>query len=294
MAQWTVAADEVTHMIRRFKCSQPDGSAIDGFNGVDAMTGTAIQTFHQQLLGVGLPFRVNVNGAALVTSNRDDLGDKWGFRIPPVSVNPLQHHGMNTWADFVQLVRTQLTLLAEELRGMASGVSWLGILTMEVTYVPQDNLAAFQPHLQAVGGGAKHALPPDLVTKHCALNILNDDNQCFRCCLISWKLEIYNEAHADRWGNYLTNLPRNGKKPKGWKPQYRECGLDLSMLPWDRGTTIEHLALVELANPGLGIYVYVWHEAVVDKLSQHFQVIVRIPPDPLKVKEALFLTAGLT
>ena len=84
-----------------------------------------------------------------------------GFNLPPITVNPHLHQGMNTWGSFLNVIRSQLTLYAEELHGMPSGVSWVGIQSIELTYVPQDNLAAFQPHLQALGGGAKmkHELP---------------------------------------------------------------------------------------------------------------------------------------
>ena len=113
MAQWDVVTPlNVTLLLRQYSCSQGDGSAFDGFQGIDAMSGTAVQAFHQQLLGTGLPFRVNVKGTALVDSGREDLAGKFGFRIPPVSVNPHLAHGTNTWADSLHLIRTQITLLA--------------------------------------------------------------------------------------------------------------------------------------------------------------------------------------
>ena len=84
-------------------------------------------------------------------------------------------------------------------------------------------------------------------------------------------------------------MPKNGKKPKGWKPQYIDCSLNLTSLPTNRGSKIEDLEQLELLNPGLGIYVYFWHKATVDDISQNFQVLARAPPDPLKVKEEVFL-----
>jgi len=294
MAHWTaVEVIRADHLLRQFKCSEPDGSTRAGLQGIDALMGTAVQAFHQQLLQIGLPFRINVRGLAEVNSNRDgeaELDNTFGFLLPPVSVNPLQMHGMNTWADFLHLLRQQMTTYGEELHDMPSGVTLIGIKKLQLTYVPQDNLAAFQPHLQAMGGGASTPLPPDLVAKKCVLNILNEDDQCLRCCLISWKLEIYKEPdNAKRWGKYLTNLPKGGRKPKGWKPEYLDCGLNLSSLPMSRGSNIEDILQVEMLNPGLGIYVYFWHTATVGDMSQNFQVLARAPPDPLKVQEEVYL-----
>ena len=283
--QWTsIVPLAVDHLLRRFRCSQLDGSYKVAYEGVNALNGTVIQTFHQQLLQIGLPFRINVSAVLEVVSVRDNLNERYGCRLPPVSVNPLLQHGMASWADFLHLLRSQLTILAEELHGTPSAIVFQGIAKLELTYVPQDNLAAFQPHLHAMGGGAPHELPPDLVAKTCVLNILNEDDQCLRCSLLSWKLEIYKEdaTHARRCGKYLTNIPKNGTKPKGWKPEYLDCSLNLMTLPLNRASTFDDLTHLEFANPGLGIYT-------VNNISHNFQVIARMPPDPLKVKEEVFL-----
>ena len=48
--------------LRRFVCSEPGNSLLMDMEGIEALNGTAVQTFHQLLLGVGLPFRVNIRG----------------------------------------------------------------------------------------------------------------------------------------------------------------------------------------------------------------------------------------
>ena len=113
MAQWTnVTFTQPAPLLRQFRVSEPDEASHADLQGVNALTGTAVQAFHQQLLQIGLPFRVNVRGVANVTSNRgdeDDQDNTIGFTLPPISVNPLQVHGMNTWADFTHLVHQQMT-----------------------------------------------------------------------------------------------------------------------------------------------------------------------------------------
>ena len=291
MEQWTTVEElTVNHLIRRFRCFEPQGGVRAGTQGIAALSGTIAQAFHQQLLQIGLPFRVYIRGVVQATSDSHGTTSEIGFKLPPVSINPLQVHGMNTWDDFLHIVREQFELYAEEMHDMPSGVVFDGIEKLEVTYVPQDNLAAFRQHLEPLGGGAKHELPEDLVAKKCVLNIQNDDDQCLRCCLISWKLNIYKDPdNAKRWGKYLSNMPGGGRKPKGWKPEYIDCGLNLTSLPLDRCSRFEDLEQVELLNPGLGIYVYFWHEATVNGISQSMQIVARQPQDPFKVQEGVFL-----
>ena len=182
MAQWTnITTITPARLLRQFRLSEPDGASHADLQGVNALTGTAVQTFHNELLQIGLPFRINVRGVADVSSNVEDGSDTIGFALPPISVNPLQAHGMNTWADFTHLVTQQLTTYGEEMLERESEVNMTSIKKLEITYVPQGNLAAFQPHLQAMGGGAARDLPPDLVAKKCVLNIMNEDDQCLRC-----------------------------------------------------------------------------------------------------------------
>ena len=99
MAQWSIVGRlDVTNMLKRFRCSEPDDTIRADFQGVDALTGTQVQVFHQRLLQIGLPFRVNLAGVAAVDSGRADMSGTVGFRLPPISVNPLLVQGMNSWA----------------------------------------------------------------------------------------------------------------------------------------------------------------------------------------------------
>ena len=68
MAQWSVVDPlNVDNLLKRFRCSEPNGAIRADFQGVDALTGTQVQVFHQRLLQIGLPFRVNLAGVAALT-----------------------------------------------------------------------------------------------------------------------------------------------------------------------------------------------------------------------------------
>ena len=194
------------------------------------LTGTAVHLYHNRMLGYGLPFRVDVRGTSIVATASDGEQRSGGFALPPCTINPVLMNGLNSWPAFLHLMTEQLTYFAQELRrSETSDVVWVGLKSLRLTYVPLNNLGAFLPHLQGQGGGAKHELPAELLHKTCVVNIQNDDNQCLRCCLISWKIDPGH--NAGRWSKCLTNYPRGSTKPRGWKPNYIECGLDLTCLP---------------------------------------------------------------
>ena len=95
MAQWSVVDPlNVDNLLKRFRCSEPNGAIRADFQGVDALTGTQVQVYHQRLLQIGLPFRVNIRGTMEVSSDTGGA-NSMGFRLPPISVNPLLVHGMN-------------------------------------------------------------------------------------------------------------------------------------------------------------------------------------------------------
>ena len=294
MLAWSrVDVTRVNHLLRRFRLYDlvdPSGPVLDATAGaVNAMTGSEVQAFHQQLLNTGLPFRVNVHGSAYTDHQDGDAHalDRYGFASPPITVTPTLVHGISSWPDFLHLLRSSITYLAQKVERGPSNIRWIGIEKLELTYVPQDNLAAFLPHLPPMHGGAWHHLPEDLENKKCVVSIRNEDNQCFRCCLISWKLKLYLQPHSERWNLYLQQ--RKGKKPKNWSPEYLECGLDLSMLPTDRESTLDDVTQVEKANTGLGINVYLWHAATVDDVTQNFPLVARLPANPREVTQEVFL-----
>lgn len=257
--------------------------------GFEALTGTAVQVFHERLLSFGLPFRVNIRGKIEVHKDGPEAERKMtGFALFPIIINPLQVHGLNTWYDFLEFLLRAYTAYIESLRYQESSVIYTGMNRLELTYLPLQNLQAFERHLRPMAGGAKGKLPKELVNKNCVLNIDNKDNQCLRCCLIGWSLKVEGK-HAERWSNYVKNIPSNGKYPKVWQAEYKDCSLNLSCLPTDRPGRIEDLDQVELMNPGLGIYVYFWHHVQIEEVEQSFQAIARVPDEPLKVKQEVYL-----
>ena len=282
----------INPLFSRWTCSDVQGNIMPDFTGVAMLTGTAVHLYHNRMLGYGLPFRVDVRGTSIVATASDGEQRSGGFALPPCTINPVLMNGLNSWPAFLHLMTEQLTYLAQELqRSDTSDVVWVGLKSLRLTYVPLNNLGAFLPHLQGQGGGAKHELPAELLHKTCVVNIQNDDNQCLRCCLISWKIDPGH--HAGRWSKCLTNYPRGSTKPRGWKPIYKECGLDLACLPYDRAATLHDVTAVEQANAGLGIYVYMWQAVKVDDVQQCFPVLLRPPPDPRNVvHEVLLLLYG--
>ena len=46
--------------LRRFRCRELPGDVLEDMEGIAALTGSVVQTFHQELLNIGLPFRVHV------------------------------------------------------------------------------------------------------------------------------------------------------------------------------------------------------------------------------------------
>lgn len=66
--------------------------------------GTQVQTFHDLLLGIGLPFRVNIQGVMVSHKSgiEEDRCSKW-FKLPPIMVNP-------PWLTVLQLGTTSQTM----------------------------------------------------------------------------------------------------------------------------------------------------------------------------------------
>jgi hypothetical protein len=186
----------VNQFLRRFRCKldpDPNRDAQDerrrflpDLDGIDAVTRTRVRTFHEALLPLGLPFRVNVRGIAVLSKGDEDVVEwnwNYGVSIPPVTVNPLQIHNIATFPQFLHLLRNQFEYLKQELHDTPSGWSWEGLRELEFTYVAHNNLAAFLPHLPPMQGGCTKELPQALLNKRCVINIRNEDHQCLRC----WK-----------------------------------------------------------------------------------------------------------
>ena len=54
----------VNQFLRRIRCKMDPGRLLPGFTGVDLLSATQVRIFHEQLLPIGIPFRVNVRGVA--------------------------------------------------------------------------------------------------------------------------------------------------------------------------------------------------------------------------------------
>jgi len=238
---WIVQELAADHFLRRYRCSLPNPDDLYlGTEGVDALTGTPVQTFHQALRQIGLPYRVMMRVTGVTTKEQGppleldpEAFRDFPFSIPSFFVNPAQVHSVASWPAFLQQLRSRVQLIAEELPQQdASPWHWVGIRKIEITYVPLDNLAAFQPHLEELEGGhALLVLPEALLNKHCVVNILNEDEQCLRCCLMLWELREKGKVKdPNKWSRFLSNWPRNGKRSEHWELQYKKSGLDLSML----------------------------------------------------------------
>ena len=66
MATWTsVTFAAPNNLLRKYKCKDADNAVRAGLQGVDEMTGTAVEVFHLQLLLIGLPFRVTLHDQPL-------------------------------------------------------------------------------------------------------------------------------------------------------------------------------------------------------------------------------------
>jgi len=79
-------------------------------------------------------------------------------------------------------------------------------------------------------GGKAHALPQELMTKRCCLNIQNRDIYCFAYCMVAWRNGYARGVNGSRPGSYITNMPACGRLPPAFVPKFAECGLTFNML----------------------------------------------------------------
>ena len=273
-----------------------DGSRITGLDSlaVPVMNSTPVPNYTTQLCNTGLPFRINV---IAYTEFRDRDGDPISptFQLPPFIVVPTDHDGIHDWLTFLSTLRHSIDYKIMSMEGLPSDVYFHAITRLIFLFLPMENLAAFHAHLPPVVGGCKAKLPKKLNDKHCCLTILNEDEQCLRCCIMAHVLKIYqyepkeeteeakkvrqeHNKNCERWNNYLVNPRLGGPKPRNWQPIYKECGVDFSCLPLDRGSSLEDIEALELANPELAIFVYVYRECTVEHLKEDFVLMRRLPP----------------
>jgi hypothetical protein len=104
-------------------------------------------------------------------------------------------------------------------------------------------------------GNVVAALPEELFRRRCCLKINNSDDFCFRYCMTAWMLGVPRQ-HPERVSNYITNAPAGGRLPQGFRPVFKDCGLDFSMLKFPVG--IHDLDEFEERND-VGVYCNEWH-----------------------------------
>ena len=72
MASWSiVTTTRPNNLLQQFKVSEPQDAYRADLQGVDALTGTTVQAFHNQMLGTGLPFRISIRTSVAVAYNYD-------------------------------------------------------------------------------------------------------------------------------------------------------------------------------------------------------------------------------
>jgi hypothetical protein len=106
--------------------------------------------------------------------------------------------------------------------------------------------------------------PDSLKEKRCTTNVESTFNDCFILSVLAClKNQVCKEqgikiSRPSSIGNYVTNAPEVGARPKSWKPQYDFMGLDFSMcsLP----TKMHEIDLFEEKNQ-IGVYIWDWKES---------------------------------
>ena len=147
-------------------------------------------------------------------------------------------------------------LFVDNERLQTSGVTLVALQEVDVQITGGMELNADYRGRPLVFGGKWVELPKHLSQKKALLNIQNEDDQCFRLCVLAFKMGR-KDTNDWRWpGRYIDNPVRGARKPPGWKPRYKALDLDWSAIPLDRATTFEDIPAFEAAND-LGVYIYV-------------------------------------
>ena len=93
--------------LERFCCNN-DGEILLDFEGIEALNGTDVQTFHEQMLTYALPFRVNVRTETYTQANLEMERRPWHVHLPPIMVNPSQPE-WSSWNEFRNYLLEWLT-----------------------------------------------------------------------------------------------------------------------------------------------------------------------------------------
>jgi hypothetical protein len=216
----------------------------------------------EELLATHRPFGVKI---AFRWQTRHDSGEEREHHYARafwVSPQTLANGDMKHY-NFPELQKAVLAEVNDGIENMKlkkSNVRLERLASIEVHLAGGLELDAAYRGKPLVRGGKWAELPKHLSAKKALLNIRNDDDQCFRLCVLA---HVMGEAeHEDRWpGRYVENPRARGRPADGatWTPQYKDAGLDWSAVPADRAANFEDLAAFEEAND-LGIYVFVYRD----------------------------------
>ena len=162
-----------------------------------------------------------------------------------------------------------------------SGWTVAGITSLEI-------LAVSALHVPVGSGGSWIEAPEELALKQCTINIELPfvNTRCFqRAVTCSLMINVTMDlSNLERAKHYVKNIPRNGKYPPNWEPEYETLGLDFSMMRDGFETNEAQIIAFEEKNPDYGIYIYDRKARMVGKTSgrkslQPFSCLLRHPPE---------------
>ena len=220
----------------------------------------------EEQIATGSTFSLMVNAAW--RGEGAHMGDeKFHVQLPKFNIGPASMEGeAYTYPNVLRMLKRAY---AAEMMERTTGGSRLhyGELSDVVVQIAPNvvqNEALARNTFLTLNGATYVKLPLFISAKKATLNIQNRDTQCFRGCMIAWKM-FYTEDgfvipdHAERWNNYL--MPecqrQGGRYPQNYRPKYLEVDLDFSSLPYDRAPSPEEMAAFEKDNC-VGVYIWVW------------------------------------
>jgi hypothetical protein len=249
-----------------------------GFVPLQSLANTNARTTFMAMAAAGLPFRVRVYLEVEAMIGVDEFGeggrlDITRFQLPPVTINPRGEMN-NSFADLRRIVEDSMRYKVMTMEDTPSGWRFLSIQRLDFMFVAGDNLAAIQAQLPPLAGGGKQVLlPAQLKNKKCCINPPYFEKQCLRMALIA---KFYDLGHnSARISEYTNNGGPKGGKDTSYRPAWKQVPIDISALPFDEDGTSAHITAIEQANTNVGIYVYGYHEAKLEGVSEWFPVMLR-------------------
>ena len=225
----------------------------------------------EQQIATGHMFSLMIS--ASWRAERDDWTTQFHMQLPKFNISPATVGGeAYNYVNVLRAIKEAYAKTMMERTNEGSRVHLEELTEVRVQIAPnvaQNSALARNTVLRL--NGAKHIELPKVITnKKATLNIQNHDTQCFRACILAWKMYHTEDRfeipqNAERWNNYL--LPEHrlagGRKPRDYRPRYLEEGLDWHNIPFDRVPNIDEIAAFEEDND-LGIYIWVWFAGNID------------------------------